>query len=110
MLSKGWKALGSQFVFEDKSKTLANFQSPDDDILTLSLAIENIGLANRSPQDISRLERESVTFGDTTVLNTDTGVINGFPSYKTVYSQGSVEKYELQKDKFHNMDIVIIAF
>jgi len=109
VLPKGWKALASQFVFEDKSKTLADFQSPNDDILNLQHSIENIGLAKRSPQDISRLERETASLADSTILSTDTGMINGFPSYKTVYSQGSVGKYELQKDKFHNMDILIIA-
>ncbi len=107
---KGWKAEPSEFVFEDKSKTLASFQPPDDDILQLDLAIENMGLANRSPVDISRLERDIETLGDTTVLETDIAQINGFPSYKIVYTQGSIEKSELQKDKFHNMEILIIAY
>ena len=99
-IPKDWKVVASQFVFEDKSKTLADFQSPDDDILNLHLSIENFGLANRPPQDISRLERETASLADSTVLETDTGVINGFPSYKTVY----------RTDKFHDMEILIIAF
>jgi hypothetical protein len=99
-IPKDWKAEESQFVFEDKAKVLADFQSPDDDILNLQLSIENIGLAKRSPQDISRLERETASLADSIVLDTGSGVINGFPSYKTVY----------RTDKFHDMEILIIAF
>ena len=71
---------------QEKEKVIAHdFQSPDDNILTLQVSIENIGLAKRSPQDISRLDRETASLADSTVLDTDTGVINGFPSNNTVY-------------------------
>ena len=106
----GWKATESQFVFEDKSKTLADFQSQDDDIFALYIAIEDLGLAEKSLAEISEFQKEFVSLNpDSIVMELDLGQINGFPSYKIIYREGLVGKYESQEDKFHTMEILIIA-
>jgi hypothetical protein len=42
---KDWVATESNSVFEDKSRTISDFQSEEEDVLGLSFAIENMGLA-----------------------------------------------------------------
>ena len=88
----GWQATESQFVFEDKSKTLAD-QSQYDDIFTLYNVIEEIGLAEKSLAEISEFQKEFVTLNlDSIVLESDIGQINGFPSHKIIYKEGMVGK------------------
>ena len=57
----------SQFVFEDKSKTLAD-QSQDDDIFTLYNAIEDIGFAEKSLAEISEFQKEFVSLNPDSIV------------------------------------------
>lgn len=107
----GWKAEESQSVFEDKSRILVDFESQDEDILGLDLAIENFGIAKKSPRVLSDFEREFISLNpNSTVIESDIAEINGFPSYKIVYSEDSVREDEFPEDKFHTKEILIIAY
>ena len=105
-----WKAEQSDFVFEDKSKTLADINTQDGDIFTLNIAIENMGLAKKSMDEISEFMRDFITMsGESEILSSEITEINGFPAYKVTYVEGVPGKYEFQKDKFHTMEVLIIA-
>lgn len=107
----GWIAEESQSVLENKSTTLVNFESQDEDILGLDLAIEDFGIAQKSPRVLSDFEREFISLNpNSTILESDIAEINGFPSYKIVYSEDSVREDEFPEDKFHTMEILIIAY
>ena len=108
---KDWVATESDYVFEDKSKTIADFQSEDDDILGLSLAIEKLGLAKKSMAAISEWYREyGVSSSESGIVSSGIREINGFPTYEIIYYDGVAGEYELQDEKFHTMEVLIIAF
>ena len=44
---KDWKVEESDFVFEDKSKTLADINTQEGDIFSLSIGIENMDSAKK---------------------------------------------------------------
>lgn len=105
-LPKGWTAIESDFVFEDKSKTLADFQSQDEDIFSLYIAIQDFGTSSMTPTGISESLREFASLSpDSNIIESDIGQINGFPSYKIVYTDGVPGKYE-----FHTLEILITAY
>jgi len=105
-LPKGWTAIESDFVFEDKSKTLADFQSQDEDIFSLYIAIQDFGTSSMTPTGIFESLREFASLSpDSNIIESDIGQINGFPSYKIVYTGGVPGKYE-----FHTLEILITAY
>ena len=107
---KDWVATESNFIGE-KSKTIADFQSEDDDINTLSLSIENFGLAKKSIADVSKWFREYwVTSPESGILSSEITEINGFPVYQITYYEGLPGDYEFQDEKSHTMEVVIIAY
>jgi len=106
---KDWKVEESDFVFEDKSKTLADFDSQDADIHILNIGIDNFGLAKKSPGELSEFMQDSATLGESEILSSESIQINGFPAHKIIYNQGLPGEYEFQEDKFHTMEILIIA-
>lgn len=108
---KDWVATESNYVFEDKSKTIADFQSEDDDINTLSFSIENIGLAKKSMAGISEWYKDyGVTSSESGIVSSEITQINGFPAHKIIYYDGLAGEYELQDEKFHTMEVLIVAF
>jgi hypothetical protein len=107
---KDWRVLESDFVFEDKSKTLADFDTEDADIYSLNIGIDNSGLAKKSMSEISEFMQEFGTLGESEILSTENTEINGFPAFKIVYVQGLSGKYEFQEDKLHTMEVIIIAY
>lgn len=108
---KDWVATESDFVFEDKSKTVVDFQTEDDDINTLSFSIENIGLAKKSIAGISEWYKDyGVTSSESGIVSSEITQINGFPAHKIIYYDGLAGEYELQDEKFHTMEVLIIAF
>jgi hypothetical protein len=105
VLPKGIIATPSEFVFEDSSKTLADFQSTDDDIFSLYFAIQNAGYSGMSPSEISQGLVDYASLNpESTLIESDIGQIGGYPSYKTVYSEGSTPD-----DTFYTFDSTIIA-
>lgn len=106
-LPKGWLVIPSDRIYKG-GKTLADFQSADDDIFSLYLAIENIGYHSMSPADISDALREYATLGsDSIIIDSETGQIDGFPSYKIIHSEGSPGTSEYV---FYTLDTLIIAY
>lgn len=107
---KDWVATESNFI-DDKIKTIADFQSEDDDIYTLSFSIENFGLAKKSMSEISKWFRDYwVTSPESGIVSSGISEINGFPTYQIIYYDGLEGKYELQDEKSHTMEVLIIAF
>lgn len=106
---KDWKVEESDFVFEDKSKTLADFDSQDADIHVLSIGIDNFGLAKKTPGELSEFMQDSATLGESEILSSESIQIAGFPAHKIIYTQGLPGEHEFQEDKFHTMEILIIA-
>ena len=105
-----WKVEPSDFVFEDKSKTLADINTQNGDIYTLDIAIENMGLAKKSMGEISEFMHDYVTMSpESEILSSGITEINGFPAYKITYVEGLPGEYEFQKDKSHTMEVYIIA-
>ena len=105
-----WKVTESDYVFEDKSKTLVDIQSGEDDILALDISIENFGLAKKSLSDISEFEEDFVLSSpDANILESSITEINGFPTHKIAYYEGMLDEYELQEEKFHTVEYLIIA-
>ena len=108
---KDWKVTESDYVFEDKSKTLVDIQSGKDDIFALDLSIENFGLAKKSLGDISEFEQEFVLSSpDANILESTITKINGFSTHKIAYVEGSLDEYELLEEKFHTLEFLIIAY
>ena|SRR5215217_3793462 len=107
-----WTVEESDFVYKDKSKTLANFY-PEDDFLIfgVSMDIMNLGVAKYSMWEISEYQKDLATFNtDSTIINAGITKIDGFPTHKIVYTEGMPDEYELQKEKFHTMEYLIIAY
>ena len=108
---KDWKVTESDFVFKDKSKTIANLQTGEDDIFDLEVLIENFGLAKKSLGDISEFQQEFVsTNPDANILESGITEINGFPTHKIAYAEGMPDDYELQEEHFHTVEYLIIAY
>ena len=108
---KDWVATESDYVFEDKSKTITDFQSEDDDILELSLAIEKLGLAKKSMAGISEWYKEyGVSSVESGIVSSGIIEINGFPTFEIIYYDGLAGEYEFQDEKFHTMEVLIIAY
>jgi hypothetical protein len=107
MLPKAWAATPSDFVSKDQSKTLADFQSADDDIFSLSIAIDKYGYYTLSPLDLSSNLRDFATLNpDSNIIESTIMQIGGFPSYKTVYSDGLPGR----ADRFYTFDTLIVAY
>ena len=108
---KDWVAIESNYVFEDKSRTISDFQSEDEDVLGLSFTIENMGLAKKSITEVSEWFREYwVTSPESGILSSEITEINGFPAYEITYYEGLAGDYEFQDEKSHTMEVVIIAY
>ena len=108
---KDWKVTESDLVFEDKSKTLADIQTGEDDLFALDISIENFGLAKKSLGDISEFQQEFVsTNPDANIVESGITEINGFPTHKIAYAEGMPDEYELQEEKFHTVEYLIIAY
>jgi len=108
---KDWKVTESDFVYKDKSKTIADLQTGEDDIFGLDISIENLGLAKKSLSDISEFEEEFVSINpDANILESSITEINGFPTHKIAYAEGMPDEYELQEEKFHTVEYLIIAY
>ena len=108
---KDWKVTESDLVFEDKSKTIADIQTGEDDLFALDISIENFGLAKKSLGDISEFQQEFVsTNPDANILESGITEINGFPTHKISYAEGMPDDYELQEEKFHTVEYLIIAY
>lgn len=107
---KEWKVTESDYVFEDKSKTIADLQTEKDDIFALDISIENLGLAKKSLGNIIEFEEEFVLLNpDANILESGITEINGFPTHKIAYAEGMPDEYELQEEKFHTVEYLIIA-
>jgi hypothetical protein len=105
-----WKVTESTFVSE-KSKTIANLQTEEDDIFALDISIENYGLAKKSLHDISEFEQEFVLlYPDAKISESSITEINGFPAYKIAYVEGLLDEYELEEEKFHTVEYLVIAY
>ncbi len=105
-LPNGWTATESDFTYQDKSKTLAYIHSENDDVFQLEFALENYGIAKYSPKEIVTSERDYANLSPNAhILKSESGKINGFPSYKIAYSTGSPGEYE-----FYMMDVLIVAY
>ena len=108
---KDWKVTESDLVFEDKSKTFADIQTGEDDLFALDISIENFGLAKKSLGDISEFQQEFVsTNPDANIVESGITEINGFPTHKIAYAEGMPDEYELQEEKFHTVEYLIIAY
>ncbi len=98
---KDWTVEESNYKYEDKSKTIADFQSEDDDIYGLDIEIENYGLSKYSMSDIAEETGFETLLPDSKIIYSGTGEINGFPTYKLIYSDGI---------EFYRSHILIIAY
>jgi hypothetical protein len=100
---KDWVATESDYIFEDKSKTIADFQSEDEDIYGLDIEIENFGLSQYSMSDIAEETGFETLLPDSTLIHSGIGEINGFPTYKIIYTDNL-------GGEFHRSHLLIIAY
>jgi len=99
---KDWTVKESNYIYEDKSKTIADFQSADNDIYGLDIEIENFALSKYSMSDIAEEKGfEEPVLPGSKIIYSGIGEINGFPTYKLIYSDAI---------KFYRSHILIIAF
>jgi len=80
-------------------------------MLGLSFSIENMGLAKKSMAGISEWYKEyGVSSSESGIVSSGIKEINGFPTYEIIYYDGLAGEYEFQDEKFHTMEVLIIAF
>ncbi len=92
------------YVYEDKSKTIADFQSADNDIYGLDIAIENFGLAKYSIGEIAEETGFETLLPSSTLIDSGITEINGFPAYKIIHTDSS------EGVEFHRFHLLIIAY
>ena len=94
----------SDYVYEDKSRTIADFESADNDIYGLDIAIENFGLAKYSIGEIAEETGFETLSPSSTLIDSGITEINGFPAYKIIHTDSS------EGGEFHRFHLLIIAY
>jgi hypothetical protein len=82
---KDWTVTESDYVYEDFSKTIAEFQSDEDDIVSLDFAIYNYEISDNSIENIAEQEKYNIDYPEISIIQSGITTINRLPTFKMTY-------------------------
>ncbi len=88
----------------DLIKTIAQFQSTDNDIYGLDISIQNFGLSQYSMEEIAEEQGFEGLLPSSTLIHSGITDINGFPAYEFIHTDSS------ERGEFHRSHLLIIAY